>query len=119
MVVRKPRPAGMDDWTHWNHAPDGTLVAPAAAYASIFPAVQNLLLAARALGLTRQLAAELGAGGVSVISVNPGWVRTDMGGTRAPVTPQESVTGLLKLINGLPRRDSGRFFDHTGAALAW
>jgi len=32
-------------------APDGTLVAPGAAYASIFPAVQNLLLAARALGL--------------------------------------------------------------------
>jgi len=32
-------------------APDGTLVSPVAAYASIFPAVQNLLLAARALGL--------------------------------------------------------------------
>jgi nitroreductase len=32
-------------------APDGTLRSPAAAYASIFPAVQNLLLAARALGL--------------------------------------------------------------------
>jgi nitroreductase len=32
-------------------APDGTLRAPCAAYASIFPAVQNLLLAARALGL--------------------------------------------------------------------
>ena len=32
-------------------APDGSLRAPAAAYASIFPAVQNLLLAARALGL--------------------------------------------------------------------
>jgi nitroreductase len=31
--------------------PDGTLRSPAAAYASIFPAVQNLLLAARALGL--------------------------------------------------------------------
>src|SRR5262249_7546794 len=31
--------------------PDGTLRAPVAAYASIFPAVQNLLLAARALGL--------------------------------------------------------------------
>ena len=31
--------------------PGGTLNAPAAAYASIFPAVQNLLLAARALGL--------------------------------------------------------------------
>jgi nitroreductase len=32
-------------------APDGTLRAPVAAYASVFPAVQNLLLAARALGL--------------------------------------------------------------------
>jgi nitroreductase len=32
-------------------APDGTLRAPAAAYASVFPAVQNLLLAAHALGL--------------------------------------------------------------------
>jgi hypothetical protein len=26
LVLRKPRPAGMDDWTHWNHAPDGNLV---------------------------------------------------------------------------------------------
>ncbi len=26
LVIRKPRPAGMDDWTHWNHAPDGNLV---------------------------------------------------------------------------------------------
>jgi nitroreductase len=32
-------------------APDGTLLSPVAAYASIFPAVQNLLLAAHALGL--------------------------------------------------------------------
>ncbi len=32
-------------------APDGTLRSPVAAYASILPAVQNLLLAARALGL--------------------------------------------------------------------
>jgi nitroreductase len=32
-------------------APDGTLRSPLAAYASILPAVQNLLLAARALGL--------------------------------------------------------------------
>jgi nitroreductase len=32
-------------------APDGALRSPAPAYASIFPAVQNLLLAARALGL--------------------------------------------------------------------
>ncbi|HET6428534.1 MAG TPA: PQQ-binding-like beta-propeller repeat protein [Phycisphaerae bacterium] len=26
LVLTKPRPEGMDDWTHWNHGPDGNLV---------------------------------------------------------------------------------------------
>jgi NAD(P)-dependent dehydrogenase (short-subunit alcohol dehydrogenase family) len=69
--------------------------------------------------VTRLLAAELAPAGISVISVNPGWVKTDMGGAQAPVTPAASVTGLLALIHGLQRRDSGRFFDHAGAALPW
>jgi NAD(P)-dependent dehydrogenase (short-subunit alcohol dehydrogenase family) len=69
--------------------------------------------------VTRLLAAQLADAGISVISVNPGWVKTDMGGARAPVTPLDSVGGMLKLTEGLQRRDSGRFFDYSGAALAW
>ena len=69
--------------------------------------------------VTRLLAAELGSAGITVISANPGWVKTDMGGAQAPVTPTHSVCGLLALIDGLQRRDSGRFFDYTGAAHAW
>ncbi len=69
--------------------------------------------------VTRLLAAELAPAGITVISVNPGWVKTDMGGAQAPVAAQASVSGLLALINGLQRRDSGRFFDHTGAAHVW
>lgn len=69
--------------------------------------------------VTRLLAAELAPAGISVISVSPGWVKTDMGGTQAPVTPAASVIGLLSIISGLQRRDSGRFFDHAGAALPW
>ena len=68
---------------------------------------------------TRLLAAELASAGITVISANPGWVKTDMGGAQAPVTPTHSVCGLLTLIDGLQRRDSGRFFDYTGAAHAW
>jgi outer membrane protein assembly factor BamB len=26
LIFTKPRPKGMDDWTHWNHGPDGNLV---------------------------------------------------------------------------------------------
>jgi NAD(P)-dependent dehydrogenase (short-subunit alcohol dehydrogenase family) len=69
--------------------------------------------------VTRLLAAQLEPSAVTVISLNPGWVRTDMGGTRAPVTPTASVAGMLRLIDGLQRRDNGRFFDHTGAAISW
>ena len=69
--------------------------------------------------ITRLLAAELKQPHVTVVSVNPGWVRTDMGGARAPVTPHDSVAGMLRLIAGLERRDSGRFFDYSGAAMAW
>jgi NAD(P)-dependent dehydrogenase (short-subunit alcohol dehydrogenase family) len=68
---------------------------------------------------TRLLAGEFAESGICVVSVNPGWVKTDMGGARAPVTPQKSVCGVLTLVNGLQRRDSGRFFDYTGAALDW
>jgi NAD(P)-dependent dehydrogenase (short-subunit alcohol dehydrogenase family) len=69
--------------------------------------------------VTRLLAAELGPAGITVISANPGWVKTDMGGAQAPVTPQHSVCGLLTLIEGLQRRDNGRFFDYTGAVHDW
>lgn len=69
--------------------------------------------------VTRLLAAELASAGITVISANPGWVKTDMGGDKAPVTAKHSVCGLLTLVEGLQRRDSGRFFDYTGAAHAW
>ena len=69
--------------------------------------------------VTRLLAVQLEASAITVVSLNPGWVRTDMGGARAPVTPAASVAGMLRLIDGLQRRDSGRFFDHAGAAIDW
>lgn len=69
--------------------------------------------------VTRLLAAELTSPPVTVVSVNPGWVRTDMGGERAPLPVHDSVAGMLKLIAGLEPRDSGRFYDYRGAALDW
>lgn len=68
---------------------------------------------------TRLLAAQLGADGVIVVSVNPGWVRTDMGGDRAPLATAESVTALRALIDRLDAGDNGAFLDQTGATLPW
>ena len=53
------------------------------------------------------------------VTLHPGWVRTDMGGASADLSPAQSVADLRKLIHGLTRKDHGRFLDHDGTAIAW
>ncbi len=66
-------------------------------------------------GLSREWAGD----GLAIAILHPGWVRTDMGGKGAPVSPEDSVAGLRKQIAGLSSSNSGRYVDYTGAELAW
>jgi NAD(P)-dependent dehydrogenase (short-subunit alcohol dehydrogenase family) len=68
---------------------------------------------------TRQLAAALRERGVTVICAHPGWVKTDMGGAGATLTPQAAVTGLLKMLDAVKPADTGTFFEYTGKKLRW
>jgi len=68
---------------------------------------------------TAQLARALAPRRITVVALCPGWVRTDMGGTSAPVTPTDSVAGLLRVLDGLKPSDSGRFLDWQGKAMPW
>ncbi|KAH8915641.1 NAD(P)-binding protein [Atractiella rhizophila] len=61
--------------------------------------------------VSRKLAAELKPEGFTVILVQPGWVKTDMGGEQAMLTTEESVTGLVKRIEEIKPEESG----HIGA----
>lgn len=69
--------------------------------------------------LTRSMAAELGREGFTCVSFHPGWVRTDMGGAQAPLSPVESASGMLQVVERLSTRDNGAFFDYTGEAMPW
>ena len=69
--------------------------------------------------LAKGLAATLAPRGIVVAALSPGWVRTDMGGESAPLTPEASVRGLRKVIAGLRRQDSGRFLAYDGSAIPW
>jgi NAD(P)-dependent dehydrogenase (short-subunit alcohol dehydrogenase family) len=67
----------------------------------------------------RSLAIDLAPRGVTCVVINPGWVRTDMGGSHATLTPTESVTRLRVLIETLEPAQSGKFFNYNGREYAW
>jgi hypothetical protein len=67
----------------------------------------------------RSIAAELASEHFICIPIHPGWVKTDMGGPSAPLTVEESVRGLRKVIDGLKPADSGKFWSYDGSNLPW
>lgn len=60
----------------------------------------------------------LGAG-VVVIAVDPGWVKTRMGGDGAVLEPHESIGGMLKTLHSVTEKDNGKFFNYDGSEEAW
>ena len=56
---------------------------------------------------------------ISFLILHPGWVKTRMGGEHAPVELNESVDGMLNLIDNHTLEDSGRFVQYDGVDLPW
>ncbi len=67
----------------------------------------------------RSMAHELGEARIISVVFHPGWVHTDMGGAHAPLSVEQSVRGLLEVIDKLTLEDSGGFFDHAGETIPW
>lgn len=57
--------------------------------------------------------------GLTLAMMHPGWVQTDMGGPQAPLTPQESVTGMRQVIDNLSPEQTGHFYDYDGREIPW
>jgi NAD(P)-dependent dehydrogenase (short-subunit alcohol dehydrogenase family) len=69
--------------------------------------------------LTRALAFDVRALGITAMMMHPGWVKTDMGGASASLTMEESVRGMIRVIDGLSSQDAGRFLQWDGRELPW
>ena len=51
--------------------------------------------------------------------LHPGWVQTRMGGSSAPLEPEESIAGMRRVIDSLGPEQSGGFFAYDGAEVPW
>lgn len=67
--------------------------------------------------MTRNLAFDLQP--VICIVLNPGWVKTDMGGSSANLEPEESIRGILKVVDQLSAEDNGSYRNYKGETLPW
>ncbi|ODS64391.1 MAG: short-chain dehydrogenase [Arenimonas sp. SCN 70-307] len=73
-----------------------------------------------ALNMTTVLMARaLNPMGIGVLAASPGWVRTDMGGDKAPVTAAESVRDMLEMLDRRAEPGAGEFVDRDGGPLPW
>jgi NAD(P)-dependent dehydrogenase (short-subunit alcohol dehydrogenase family) len=68
---------------------------------------------------SRSMAHDLYDEGIVVAVLSPGWVQTDMGGPDAPTLVTDSAAGLISVIGGLTRKDTGMFFGFRGERIPW
>ena len=67
----------------------------------------------------RSLAAEIGAYGLISVLVDPGWMRTEMGGESATQEPADSARGIIRLAEQLHAEENGSFVTWQGRPVPW
>ncbi|MBF9238169.1 SDR family oxidoreductase [Hymenobacter sp. BT683] len=67
----------------------------------------------------RSLAAEIGHMGLISVLVDPGWMRTDMGGDHATQEPADSARGIIRLADQLHAEENGSFVTWQGQPVPW
>lgn len=62
---------------------------------------------------------QYGAQGATVVSLHPGWVRTEMGGPNADIEVYDSVLGMRGVLDRIGPADNGGFFNYDGTPIPW
>uniref|UniRef100_A0AC34RII7 Uncharacterized protein n=1 Tax=Panagrolaimus sp. JU765 TaxID=591449 RepID=A0AC34RII7_9BILA len=63
---------------------------------------------------TRYLSSELNYNHIVAVAIHPGWLRTDMGTSAAPLSAEDGARPLLQTLQKLTVKDNGRYMDRHG-----
>jgi len=102
----KPRILTISSQMSWMGSPKSDRIAYRASKAAVNKVMQGL-------------ATDLYAEGISVALIDPGWVRTDMGGDGADLDPAEVARGIIALADRMTLDQTGKFFKYTGDERAF
>jgi len=69
--------------------------------------------------VVKSLSIDLSDRDISVISLHPGWVQTEMGGPNAEISTDESVSGLKSILQSAGLAQSGQFIEFNGNSIPW
>jgi NAD(P)-dependent dehydrogenase (short-subunit alcohol dehydrogenase family) len=69
--------------------------------------------------ITARLAKDLAGEGFTVLSICPGWNKTDMGGDQAPLDPKESTSTLLATTHRFGPAESGKYIRIDGSTIPY
>jgi len=65
------------------------------------------------------LSIDLAPRDISVITLHPGWVQTDMGGANAEISVADSASGLKRILESAGLAQSGQFLEYDGNPIPW
>lgn len=67
----------------------------------------------------KSLSIDLKKSGITVLTLHPGWVQTDMGGPNGLIDAPTSVTGMRHVIDDLTLSNTGKFIAFDGKPVPW
>ncbi|MBC3377450.1 SDR family oxidoreductase [Pseudomonas sp. SWRI92] len=69
--------------------------------------------------MTNSFVSQLGEQTLTVLSLHPGWVKTDMGGEGADLDVETSTRGLIDQVNAYAGKGGHHFVNYKGETIPW
>ena len=69
--------------------------------------------------MTNSFVTQLGEQKLTVLSLHPGWVKTDMGGEGADLDVETSTRGLIDQVNAFTGKGGHHFVNYKGETIPW